>query len=82
MRHELFEFLTTPAGQDIIYESGYVPLNQESGISDICEDDGAIISIMYTDFNGIPHAKPHNGIMLRIDIYNSGKRKSSKIIAR
>lgn len=25
--YELFEFLTTPAGQDIIKESGYVPLN-------------------------------------------------------
>lgn len=47
--YELFEFLTTPAGQDIIYESGYVPLNQESGISDICKDDGVIISTMYAD---------------------------------
>ena len=28
--YELFEFLTTPAGQAIINESGYVPLNQDS----------------------------------------------------
>lgn len=80
--YELFEFLTTLAGQDIIYESGYVPLNQESGISDICKDDEVIISTMYADLNGIPHDKPHNGMMLKIDMYNSGKRKSSKIIAR
>ncbi len=30
--YELFEFLTTPEGQSIINESGYVPLNQNSGV--------------------------------------------------
>lgn len=30
--YELFEFLTTPAGQSIVNESGYVPLNQNSGV--------------------------------------------------
>ena len=30
--YKLFDFLTTPEGQRIINESGYVPLNQDSGV--------------------------------------------------
>lgn len=80
--YELFEFLTTSAGQSIVNESGYVPLNQDSGITGICEDGESIVSTHYTDLKGVSHNKPHKGIMLKTDVYKNGKNKSSKIIVK
>ena len=77
--YELFEFLTTPAGQDIVNESGYVPLNQNSGVRGIYEDGESIVTTNYTDLRGMTHNKPRKGIMLKTDVYKSGKSKSSKI---
>ena len=80
--YELFEFLTTPAGQDIVNESGYVPLNQNSGVRGIYEDRESIVSTNYTDLRGMTHNKPRKGIMLKTDVYKSGKSKRSKILVK
>ncbi|MBD5356192.1 MAG: phosphate ABC transporter substrate-binding protein [Bacteroides sp.] len=78
--YELFEFLTTPAGQDIVNESGYVPLNQNSAIGGIHDDSEIIVSTKYTDLKGVLHKKPRKGIMLKTDVYKNGKSKISKIL--
>ncbi len=78
--YELFEFLTTPEGQSIVNESGYVPLNQDSGIRGICDDSESIVSTNYTDLRGVSYDKPHKGIMLKTDVYKNGKSISSKIL--
>lgn len=80
--YELFEFLTTPAGQEIINESGYLPLFQGSSIREINEDDDIILSTVYTDLNGVHHNETHKGIVIKTDTYYNGKRKSSKICTK
>ena len=80
--YKLFEFLTTPAGQDIVNESGYVPLNQNSGVRNIYDSDESIVSTSYTDLRGVAHNKPHKGIMLKTEIYKNGKSKHSKILVK
>lgn len=80
--YELFEFLTTPAGQNIVNESGYVPLTQGSSVGVINEDNDIILSTVYTNLNGVQHNEPHSGIVLKTNIYNNGKRKSSKILTK
>lgn len=80
--YELFEFLTTPAGQEIVNESGYVPLTNGSSVRAINEDDDIILSTVYTDLNGMQHSNNPEGILIKTDIYNTGKRKSSKIIIK
>lgn len=80
--YELFEFLTTPAGQDIVNESSYVPLTQGSSVRIINEDDDIILSTVYTNLNGVQHNEPHSGIQFKTDIYNNGKCKSSKILIK
>ncbi len=77
--YELFEFLTTPDGQDIINESGYVPLNQNSGVKGIYDDE-TIVSTRYTDLNGVSCNKPCKGIMLKTNVYRNGRSESSKIL--
>lgn len=78
--YELFEFLTTSAGQSIVNESGYVPLNQDSAVRGIQDDNGTVVSTKYTDLRGISHQEPRKGIMLKTDVYKNGKSISSKIL--
>ena len=80
--YELFEFLTTPAGQDIVNESGYVPLNQNLGVRGTYDDRESIVTTNYTDLRGMTHNKRRKGIMLKTDIYKSGESKSSKILVK
>lgn len=80
--YKLFEFLTTAAGQEIINESGYVPLIQGASARSSNENDDIILSTVYTNLNGVQHNEPHSGIVLKTDIYNNGKRKSSKILTK
>ena len=80
--YELFEFLTTPAGQDIVNESGYVPLNQNSSVRGIYNEEESIVSTTFTDLRGVTHNEPRKGIMLKTDIYKSGESKSSKIFVK
>ncbi len=77
--YELFEFLTTPEGQGIVNESGYVPLNQNSGVRSTYSNEETIASIRYTDLNGVSFNKPRKGIMIKTDFYKNGKSKTSKI---
>ena len=80
--YELFEFLTTPAGQDIVNESGYVPLNPNSGVRGTYGEGESIVSTKYTDLRGVEHNKPRKGLMLKTDVYKSGKSKSTKILVK
>ena len=80
--YELFEFLTTPAGQDIVNESGYVPLKQNPGVRGIYDDDESIVSTSYTDLRGATHNNSQRGIMLKTEVYKNGKSKSSKILVK
>ncbi len=77
--YELFEFLTIPEGQSIVNESGYVPLNQNSGVISTHSNEETIASIRYTDLNGLSYTTPRKGIMVKIELYKNGKSKSSKI---
>ena len=40
--YRLFEFITTPAGQAIVEESGYVPLAQFTDVKDVTQSKGSI----------------------------------------
>ncbi len=77
--YELFEFLTTPEGQSIINESGYVTLNQNSGVRSTSGNEETIASTRFTDLNGVSFNAPRKGMMIKTDLYKNGKIKSSKI---
>lgn len=77
--YELFEFLTTPEGQSIINESGYVPLNQNSGVRSTYNNGETIASTIYTDLTGVSYTTPRKGIMVKTELYKNGKSKISKI---
>lgn len=79
--YELFEFLTTPEGQDIVNESGYVPLNQNSGIRGINGVEDSPLATTYTDLNGVSHITPVMGIIVKTEVYKNCKSKSSKILS-
>lgn len=76
----LFEFLTTTEGQNIINESGYVPLGNISSVRGISGIDDVPLSTTYTNLRGISHKTRRKGIMIRTDMYKSGRKHSTKIL--
>ena len=47
--YKLFEFLTTAEGQNIVNESGYVPLDKASSVRSIYGANDITLSTIYTD---------------------------------
>lgn len=79
--YKLFEFLTTAEGQNIVNESGYVPLDKASSVRSIYGANDITLSTIYTDLQGISHKTRQKGIMIKTDVYRDGKKHSTKILA-
>lgn len=79
----LFELLTTAKGQDIIEESGYVPLNEASAVPDIYVDsENTPVSTTYMDLNGRACKRSKKGILIKTDMYADGKTVSNKVLIK
>lgn len=79
--YKLFEFLTTAEGQNIVNESGYVPLDKASSVRSIYGANDITLSTINTDLQGISHKTRQKGIMIKTDVYRNGKKHSTKILA-
>lgn len=77
--YTLFEFLTTPAGQSIVAESGYVPISNTVGINNL---KGRPTSTYYTDLQGMVYDEAPPGVSVKTDVYENGKKTSKKILDR
>lgn len=80
--YKLFEYLTTPAGQTIVDESGYVPLEAHSGIAmnDIGMDP--VVATFFTNMMGAVSDKPFSGINIKTSRHKSGRTSSIKVLAQ
>ncbi len=78
--YQLFEFLTTPEGQNIINESGYVPLNSDTGVRGMIDESKGIVATTYTDLNGKTHSNPKKGVNIKRVKYKNGKSIISKVL--
>lgn len=77
--YKLFEFLTTPAGQAIVNESGYVPLRNNSGIA-MANADDEIVSTTYSNLMGVVSRKPFKGVHIRSDRHRNGGVTNVKVL--
>lgn len=81
--YRLFELLTTAKGQDIIEESGYVPLNEASAVPNIYVDsENTPVSTTYMDLNGRACKRSKKGILIKTDMYADGKTVSHKVVIK
>lgn len=80
--YRLFEFLTTPEGQDIVNESGYVRLDHNLSISNLHSSEDKPIFTYFTTLTGIRSIIPHKGFIVKTDVYKNGEKSSRKILIK
>lgn len=80
--YRLFEFLTTPEGQDIVNESGYVRLGNNSSISNLDSSEDKPIFTYFTTLTGIRSIIPQKGFIVKTDVYQNGEKSSRKILIK
>ncbi len=82
MAYKLFQWLTATDGQLVVQESGYVPIDDPSGISSPLATIGESATVAYTDLAGRPCARGQKGIVIETRLDNATHERSSRLILR
>ena len=77
--YKLFEYLTTTSGQDIVKESGYVPVSTSTDIKKVTSQSSS--SAFYTDLSGRKINGSPKGLVIKTETIK-GKVVSEKIIVK
>lgn len=77
--YKLFEYLTTASGQDIVKESGYVPVSTSTGIKAVSSQSSS--STSYTDLSGRKINGSPKGLVIKTETIKS-KSVSKKVFTK
>lgn len=79
--YKLFDFLTSPEGQAIVDESGYVALSDGAYIQDASSMHKVIKTSTY-NLQGIEADKDKAGVVIKCDLYDNGECRCRKVVVK